>query len=166
MITFKRFLVETTLKTLLGSTIKRYKNLVGKDIGQRIFVHKDYANEVIPNEIIQYGLKHLPPNFKYNCLMWNRIGKIIRFDSSPDFDTSREPITGDYIAISYPDGKIRRGHGDQIWHHKWLWVKDDYKGFDVEQSKNWSKTWLSKLPEPASGRIDKWQQQLNTVGLR
>jgi hypothetical protein len=39
-----------------------------------------------------------------------------------------------------------------IYHHKWLFVADDYDGFDVEESKARSDAWLA-LPEVDKSRI-------------
>jgi len=158
-------LMESVLKTLNNSRIKRYKNNVGKDIGGQIYVHKNYAQEVIPNDILKHGLKHVPKDFKYNSIMWDKNRNIIRFDSVKNFDSEREPVVGDYIAV-LPDGSTKQGKSPYIWHHKWLWVKDDYTGFNVPESIAWSKEWLSKLNEPASGKLEKWNEQLRQVGLK
>ena len=167
MMTFIQYLNENAtdiFKTNNGSVIKRYKGIVGKDIGGQLYVHKDYAREVIPKDVIKFGLYKLPKDFKYNSMMWDRRRNIIRFDSVPGFDSEREPVVGEYIAV-LPDGSTRKGISNYIWHHKWLWVKDDYNGFNVDESKQWSEEWLSRLQEPASGKFDKWKQQLERVGL-
>ena len=39
-----------------------------------------------------------------------------------------------------------------IYHHKWLFVADDYDGFDVEESKSRSDAWLA-LPQVDKSRI-------------
>lgn len=41
---------------------------------------------------------------------------------------------------------------------------DDYKGFDVKQSYEWSKKWLEKITSP-SGYKDKWDSALSDAGL-
>jgi len=165
MKSFKTYLKEGVIRTTKGSGIRRYKNIVGKDIGGQLYVHKNYANEVIPSELLDSGAKQLPKDFKYNTIMWDRRNNIIRFDSAPGFDTEREPIVGDYVVV-FPNGTLREGKSNYIWHHKWLWVKDDYKGFNVSEAINWSKEWLSKLQEPASGKLEKWKEQLNAIGLQ
>lgn len=164
MKSFKHFLYESAIKTNRGSIIRRYKNNVGKDIGGQIYVHKIYAHEVIPDAILKHGLKYVPKDFNYNSIMWDKNRNIIRFDSVKNFDTEREPVVGDYVAV-LPDGSIKQGNSKYIWHHKWLWVKDDYKGFDVPESVEWSKKWLSKLNEPASGKLENWNMQLKKIGL-
>ena len=162
-------LLETTMHTRRGSAIRRYKNLVGKQVGSSLYVHKFYADEVIPKEILQRAeeiLTRSNPDFKYNTLMWDSKTNNVRFDESPDFDTTREPHVGEYIVVS-PNGERppRIGVSNSIWHHKWLWVKDDYNGFDVDKSKEWSRVWIGKLTEPAKGTDFSWKSQLRNVGL-
>lgn len=169
MIKMISLLSETTMKTKHGSSIHRYHNNVGKRVSSAVYVHKLYADDVIPKKVLQKAqdiLIHSNPEFDYNTIMFDPKRKIIRFDESPDFDTASEPHVGDFIVISL-DGKHppRHGHSDSIWHHKWLWVKDDYTGFDVNKSKDWSRLWLSKLDEPAKGTDMSWQSQLRNYGL-
>lgn len=163
-ITLKSLLREIqSIKTLKGSLISRYKNNVGKRIGSQIYVHKDYADEIIPKKVLENAKKYLKnydDTFEYNSIMFDVYTHVIRFDESPDFDKAREPHVGKYITI-HPDGKIGRvGKSSSIWHHKWLWVKDDYKGFDIQKSKEWSKAWTSKLPQIAKGTDSSWNSQL------
>lgn len=169
MIKLKKILIENVnvLKTLRGTPIKRYKNNVGKHFGTQIYVHKQYASEVVPSELLTAAantLKKSNPSFKYNSIMFDAKAKIIRFDEAPDFDSAREPHVGNYIIIN-PDQSIRAGRSNNIWHHKWLWVKDNYRGFDVNKSKEWSRLWLSKLPEVAKGTDDSWNKQLHSHGI-
>jgi poly(A) polymerase len=156
------------LKSLGGSTIKRYKNLVGKRVGNQLYVHKKYANEVIPNDILKKAaliLKQKNPTFRFNSIMWDMKTNAIRFDEAPDFDTAREPHVGQYIVV-FVDGTTREGSSNSIWHHKWLWVKDDYDGFDVDKAANWSRMWLSKVQGIAKGTDASFGTQLKQVGLK
>lgn len=164
MITLKTLLSETTMKTKHGSSIRRYHNNVGKQVGGAVYVHKLYADQVVPKAILQKALGAMTrsnPEFDFQTIMFDPKRKIIRFDEAPDFDTASEPHVGDFITVSL-NGSFppRKGHSDSIWHHKWLWVKDDYTGFDVNKSKEWSRLWLAKLGEPAKGTDMAWQSQL------
>ena len=69
---------------------------------------------------------------------------IIRFDESADFDIAREPTPGKMIAVD-SQGNVAKRKSNQIFHHKWMWVDDDYKGFDVNKEYSWSKEWTSKV---------------------
>lgn len=155
-------------KTLKGSVVKRSKYGVGKQMGSQVYLHKDYVSDVIPKKVWENALKVLSDansDFEYNCVMYDTKTGNVRFDEAPDFDEAREPIVGDTITVK-PDGTVKRGHSNYIWHHKWLWVKNDYQGFDVNQSKAWSNKWLSTLTETADGNgIERWNAQLDRFNL-
>lgn len=91
---------------------------------------------------------------------------IVRFDICQGFNYHSEPIVEDMIYVDIDkDRVIKQTYNQQIYHHKWLWVMDDYKGFDVQESYEWSKHWLSKLPETASGYPYKWEEQLKQYNI-
>lgn len=156
------------LKTLKGSVIKRSSNYgVGKEIGGQVYFHKDYVEDICPHlyELAKDILEEKYPDFSYNCLMYDkRTPEVLRFDEAPDFDSAREPTPGNMLSVDTNTEKIVKRFSPQIWHHKWLWVKDDYKGFDVEESYEWSKKWLEKISSP-SGYKDKWIAELKDAGL-
>lgn len=156
------------LKTLKGSVIKRSSKYgVGKEIGGQIYFHKNYVDDICPNlyELAKDILEEEYPDFKYNCLMYDKKKPdTLRFDEAPDFDSAREPMPGVMLSVDTSNGKIIKRYSPQIWHHKWLWVKDDYKGFDVEEAYEWSKKWLEKISSP-SDYIDKWKAELKDAGL-
>lgn len=157
-----------TYKTLKGSVVKRSKYGVGKQMGSQVYLHKDYVSDVIPKKVWENALKVLDDadsGFEYNCVMYDTKTGNVRFDEAPDFDEAREPIVGDTITVK-PDGTVKRGHSNYIWHHKWLWVKNDYQGFDINQSKAWSNKWLGTLTEIADGNgIERWNTQLDRFNL-
>lgn len=158
------------LKTKKGSVIKRStKYGVGKEIGGDIYVHKDYAPEVVPSSCWHNALEILDktyPDFQYNCVRWSPKTLKASFQEAPDFDTAREPVVGDYITVDCRNGSISTGHSNYIWHSKWLWVRNDYDGFNVADSWNWSRRWLSILDEPSDGNgISRWKAQLSRYGL-
>lgn len=160
--------IGSTLKTYKGSPIKRSKYGVGKLIGGDLYFHKQYADKIIPAEILDNAeqlLQDYYPNFEYNCIRYTPKTGVVSFQEAPDFDTAREPIVGDYVTVS-PDGSIKLGHSNYIWHHKWLWVKNDYTGFDVADAWRWSKRWLAVLQETSDGNgIARWNAQLDRYGL-
>ena len=166
----KQETVGSTLKTLKGSDIKRStKYGVGKEIGGEIYFHKEYAEDILPAEVLSQAerlLEENHPGFEYNCLKYNPKTGVVAFQEAPDFDTAREPVVGDYVSVNTDTGVVKTGHSNYIWHHKWNWVKNDYSGFDVEESWNWSKEWLSTLTEVSDGNgIERWNAQLDKFGL-
>lgn len=156
------------LKTIKGSVIKRSRYGVGKEIGGQIYFHKDYVDKICPHlyDDARSILEEEYPDFEFNCLMYDKKKPdTLRFDEAPDFDTAREPIPGKMISVNVTTGECIERYSPQIWHHKWLWVMDDYTGFDVEESYEWSKTWLQKITNP-SGYKEKWEDALRSAGLK
>lgn len=137
---------------------------VGKEMAGKIYIHKKYIYRIISPKLLRRAMSCLPQGFKFNCLMINKNKNIIRFDQSPEFDTVMEPSTGDFVSVDLSTMKARRGHSDSIWHHKWMWVDDDYDGFDVDASYLWSKQWTQFIQSP-SGSKKIWMQQLSRAGL-
>lgn len=146
-----------------STTYQRCKKYgVGKEIGGKIYVHKKYAYKVIDPDVFFDAADQLPDDFTFNCLVVDNKKHIIRFDQAPDFDTEREPHPGDFIEVSLDTKRMRRGHSDYIWHHKWMWVDDDYEGFDVNESYKWSKKWTSIITHP-SGIKYIWLNQISSI---
>ncbi len=132
------------LRTPNLSRIERYQGVVGKHMGEWVYVHRNYINK-LPAELValvwrceQFNL--LP---EYNAVKVSAKKSVVTFQQSPDFDTANEPTAGEYCRVDLGSDKtacIRRTRS--LWHHKWLWVMDDYEGFNVEASFRRSKDWL------------------------
>jgi hypothetical protein len=116
----------------------------GKKIGDTFYMHRSVNNEKY-SELINKAIELLDKNFDYEVLKINEKKKEISFIQSLDWNTAHEPIVGDSYKININTHKITfckgRKNNPQIYHHKWMFVEDDYKGFDVEESKQRSKTW-------------------------
>lgn len=163
--------VGSPLKTLKGSITKRSKYGVGKDMAGSIYLHRMYHDMVIPDENYTAAVKILEDagysEEEFNCVRWDPKVSSISFQEAPDFDTAREPVVGDYVTVNYEAGKVKTGHSSYVWHHKWEWVLNDYPGFDVAESWEWSKKWMSILTETADGNgIERWKAQLAKFGLK
>lgn len=121
---------------------------IGKRIGNCLYIHCNYEN-LIENQILEKAKEYLKDH-SYTCLKYNKKNGNITFQWSPDFDISDEPIVGKSILVKQ-NGDItvtNQKKDPQIWHDKWMWVGDDYNGFDIEKSKKRSKLWrLYVLPE-------------------
>jgi len=133
---------------------------VGKLIGGKVYIHKNYENN-IPSKYLIPAKNVLPKDFNYNLLSYNLKDNSITFTLSPDFDSSDEPIVStQYLVKSDLTLKLIKPHLDPwIYHHKYLWVKPDYKGFNYEQSKERSKYWLSKddIDKSKIGKLSYWK---------
>ncbi|MGB0388508.1 MAG: hypothetical protein ACPGWR_27125 [Ardenticatenaceae bacterium] len=140
------------LKTQKGSPITRSKYGVGKLIGGALYFHADYVNDV-PFDFSDYieALYQFDEHFDYNVIKWNKKTGNVTFFRSREFDAVHEPSAGHYVTIK-KNFTAKKGHTFQVWHHKWLWVKDDYKGFDVVASFKRSQQWL-QLPDIEFSKI-------------
>lgn len=106
---------------------------------------------------------------KYDVIKIDRKNKKVSFIQSPDWDTEREPLVGDAYNVDITTEKIKviKSKG-QIYHHKWMFVNDDYQGFDVEESKRWSDTWTKIIPKELKTKIGykkNWDKILKEYGL-
>jgi hypothetical protein len=145
-----------------------------KKIGGRIYAHKDYIKSLsysyIP-EIIdaEQVARETLGNFEWNTVRVkpDDVGGLseIAFQYSPDFDTSDEPEVVQTVVCVPSNGgwKVARvqKHTDIIWHHKWMWVDKDYKGFDYEASKARSDLWkkfVGKDELPKIGNKKFWDK--------
>jgi predicted RNase H-like HicB family nuclease len=104
---------------------------VGKEIGGAVYVHRRY--EHVLGAAIEEARKHLPPDFSYTVVKLTLANRSVSFVEVADFDTAPEPAIGTIIAVK-TDGSCRRMAAPSdpfIYHHKWLFVDDDYDGFDI-----------------------------------
>lgn len=145
---------------------------VGKVMAGTIYFHKDYANQVLPEGLLEKAEQYLPEGFEYNTLAWDpKQPNVLRFDECKGFDTDPNPVVGRQFKVNVDTGQPLYKTPDgtrfesQIFHDKWQWVGNDYEGFDVQESYNWSKLYNSRIDSTPSGRVEKWQEQLRKAGL-
>lgn len=140
---------------------KRSKRFgVGKEIGGAIYLHRDYEDRL--GDAVAEAKRQLHEDVNYDIVKLNLRTGAVSFIECTDFDTSPEPIVGDIFTIN-ADGKSRhrsQPRDPEIYHHKWLFVADDYSGFDVEESKQRSRTWsaLEGIDRKRIGRKSYWEQ--------
>ena len=108
----------------------------GKIVRRNLYVHKDYVKyHDIPENLYITRLNRMDGRgmpgadiIKYDTILHN-----VSVISCFDFDGEDEPIIQmvwtDLRQINYtrPTGAI--------YHHKWMMVGDDYRGFDIDGSK-------------------------------
>lgn len=125
---------------------------VGKKIGGAVYVHRKY--ESVFGSLVIDAREQLPQDFEYTVVKLNLANATLSFVQVPEFDTAPEPTVG-LVIIVKKDGTTRsiRPPADPfIYHHKWLFVADDYAGFDVAATKLRSLAWMS-LPDVDKSRI-------------
>jgi len=142
------------VKTEKGTEIKRSRKYgVGKQVGNTIYLHKSVEDK-LPTTVLRNVKDKLPQDFQYTIIKYDEGNGNVTFIHSPDWDSSDEPIVGDALLIR-GDGSerfIQQKKSPQIYHHKWLFVDDGYGGFNTEESKNRSISWL-KVPNIEFNKI-------------
>ena len=133
---------------------------VGKRIGGAVYVHRQYENAL--GEAMKAAKSKLPSEFEYTVIKHNEMNGNFSFIHCPEFDTAEEPSTGVYAVVK-SDGttKLHDALADPyIYHHKWLFVAEDYQGFDVAQSQQRSIAWMSldNVDKSRIGRASYWKQ--------
>lgn len=144
---------------------------VGKDIGGAVYLHRDYE-ERLGNAIVEAKAR-LPETFDYHVVKYNYLTGTFSFVQCIDFDSATEPTVGDIMTIDgNGDIRIRRQRCDpEIYHHKWLFVGDDYAAFDLNESRQRSITWmqLDGIDRRRIGRKGYWEKvvisRLNRLGV-
>ena len=127
---------------------------VGKQIGGAVYVHRRY--ESVFGSAVEEARKCLPPEFDYTVVKYNLANGALSFVQVADFAAAPEPTVGIVIVVKN-DGSCRTVNPPRdpyIYHHKWLFVLDDYDGFNVDESRRRSAAWLS-LPKIDKRRIGK-----------
>lgn len=124
---------------------------LGKKVGNELYIHKDYVDQTdIPKDVLTAAssiLKQKHPNHEYNIIRHNKKTNDIGFLNSPDWDESHEPYIHDSVKVS-SNGETaytKPKKDPQIYHQKWKFVGDDYKGFDVDRSKNRTKQYMDAI---------------------
>ncbi len=157
--------------------IKRdHKFNVGKKMGNQLWLHKNYVSEIMDLGAYDSFTEKLPTDFEYNILRWDEKKNELAFIHSPDFDTANEPLVGRIEKVTLVEGDYVVGKpvlppkNPLIYHHKWTFVKDDYQGFDVTESKKRTIEWKTKLGIDKTisskiGRLDFWNNWLKENNL-
>lgn len=170
---------------------KSSKKAPSKDIGGERYFHKNYVNGHIAKndgvltkesynkakEAVQKVVADNDMSIDFATLKYNPKTGVLVFQEGRGFDVLREPVVGYGIGVDLKSGKIvsglkadgtLRAPSKAIWHNKWQWVADDYKGFNVEESKAWSEEWGSKFETGERrdiGKKENWDKKLREKGL-
>ena len=135
---------------------------VGKEIGGAIYLHREYESKL--GEVVEVSKKLLPAGFAYTIVKLNLKSKAVSFISCDGFDSDDEPEVGNSILVR-TDGTIRKrskAKDPEIYHHKWMFVAEDYDGFDVEASRERSLSWigLEDLNKQKIGKRSYWVENV------
>lgn len=122
------------------------KHGVGKSIGGCLYVHRS-AWDALPDSLLSKALEKLPADFKATIAKWDEKSSAISFIESREFDSVPEPAIERALKVNM-DGSVHltpAKSDPQIYHHKWNFVRADYKGFDPLQSAIRSLQW-ARIP--------------------
>jgi len=137
--------------------MKRSRKLgVGKEIGGAVYLHRSY--ERLVGSDLRRAKRILPPGFRYDVIKWRPDTGAVSFVSCPGFDSEPEPAAGDVFVVAGGQGRLRKAPEDPwVYHHKWLFVADDYRGFDVAASRSRSGSWAGRgVDRSRIGRRSQW----------
>ena len=128
-----------------------------------MYVHRS-AEDVLPTAALALGKELLPHDHNYHVVKYNLRTRNLSFVACPTFDTEPEPAVGDSFLVK-PDGTVKRRNAavdPELYHHKWLFVRDDYQGFDVQASKERSRQWmeLDQVDRARIGRLSYWKERV------
>ena len=149
-----------------------------KKIGGNIYIHRSNmgALDNDQTDLVYNALKFLkgsyPLNNGFAIIKIDTKNIAVTFIESEDWDSAREPVVGNAYRVN-SDGDVKllkKKNNPQIYHHKWMFVSENYEGFDIEESKAWSKLWEEKLPKTreVKGKVgyrEQWLEILKEYGL-
>ena len=126
-----------------------------KIIGKTYYVHKSNIKELEDlllkkNKMVEKSCLELNINsflndcdLNYEIIKFDSIGKRVSFIESNNWNNANEPDVGK--SYVYSNGKLLKiiEPKGQIYHNKWMFVSNDYKGFDIEEAKKRTEEWNS-----------------------
>ena len=139
---------------------------MAKKIGGAVYLHRSaLESDSEAHKMVLEAVKLIPNGFAYEVLKINQKANEVSFIASEDWNTSHEPIVGDSYKVNLDTGKVSyrkaRKNNPQIYHHKWMFVNEDYEGFSVEESKQRSKQWQNSNIDYDSkkiGNLNYWKE--------
>ena len=135
---------------------------IGKEIGYAVYVHRDYEDRL--GATVEWAKRHLPEHYEYSVVKLNQRNDSVSFIQCPGFDVEHEPAITAILVVN-ATGQVQRRTtpvDPYIYHHKWLFVLDDYSGFNVAESKTRSERWiaLGDVDRSRIGRKSFWEENV------
>jgi len=132
---------------------RRGSHGVGKVLDKNKWVHRtvlpslpEKEQNLVNKALDVLGIQLPPPDIDI-IVKINISEGLVTFTHSRDWKTATEPICGDMVGVKdlYSDRPtvfhLKQKGVPNIYHHKWMFVGDDYLGFDVKEAMEWSETW-------------------------
>ena len=148
-----------------------------KKVGYAFYVHKSNLSELFSNldekdrdYIVRVmDLARMVLLIDFDIVKFDNKTRNVSLIQCSTWDILNEPIVEDSYCF-HPDFsyKIIKG-GTKVYHHRWMFVSENYKGFDLEKSKQ--RTWmLWDIPEFQEnknrvGSLQYWEEFLKKYNL-
>ena len=146
-----------------------------KKVGYSLYVHKsnlvELFNKLQRDEIafIEYVIDLNICNF--DIVKFDKQKKKVSLIECPTWDILNEPIVGDSYCFSMSNPKaykVIKG-STKVYHNKWMFVAEDYKGFSITEAKRRTEIWNSipniKSMKSKIGNKDFWYALLRENNL-
>lgn len=121
-----------------------------KVVGSSLYIHKSALDELMTkmkNEDIvrlnNYINELNDEKFSFEIIKYDKKTQNISFIESNDWDIKHEPSVGNAWCYHIDGRRKFIKSSNKIYHCKYMFVKEDYVGFDVEKSKERAKLWNS-----------------------
>ena len=119
-----------------------------KKVGFAMYVHKSALNQLFDkisieeqNRVLKYIEELKNENFEFVIVKYDK-GKV-SFIESFDWDVENEPSVGNSWCYHLDNTRRFVKQSGKIYHCKYLFVNEDYIGFDIEKAKERAKLWNS-----------------------
>lgn len=144
-----------------------------KKIGYEIYFHKMYIDKYIGGDIARLIKEKIVDTV--DIIKYNTKTNDFSLITCKDFNGEREPsiIRSESFSIiaNIVEFNSLRNYKEEncpVYHHKHMMVEEDYNGFDLEQSREWSSIWEAKALPGDKKRIGykkNWKEFLKNVDL-
>lgn len=158
-----------------------------KKVGTCLYVHKSNRYELFADkhiseedyEHIKIIVNGMDGFFDYEVIKYDYSKRKLSLIKSKDWNTSNEPVVGNSMiydisignGLSDTPSKYVKGriNNPQIYHNKWMFVSDNYDGFDIDEAKRRTKEW-NMIPDIDKkkkfiGNKNYWEQLLKENNL-
>jgi hypothetical protein len=139
----------------------------GKAVAGRLYFHRSTLR--LQEQRVQDAVaaaEQQTSGWVWDVARVDRTAEQVALVKCPDWDTAPEPTVGAMAVVTLgPDSQGPRilDPMGMIYHHKWMFVADDYLGFDVEESKARSVAWEALDPpvdKAKIGRRQYWEERV------
>lgn len=134
-----------------------------KKVGYAVYAHKSNIKEFlenIPTEDLSFVCSILSLDFcEYDIVKYDKKTGNVSLIRCSTWNSLNEPIVEDSFCFNTDYSyKVIKG-GTKVYHNKWMFVSEDYKGFDVNKAKERTKIWNS-IPN-----IKQYKSKIGNVGF-